>query len=121
MLVQDNGLHLVDAHVFLAILFEYFLYEGFASLENAFGSEQPDSVDQSIHGDDFIDTVQALRERFCIANGTLSYELRVEFFPLRDLSISQLPLRYASLKNKIAENRSCGADNGPSQGCQNAG
>src|SRR5258708_37896520 len=111
MLFQNSRLHLVDTHVFLAILFDYVLYEGLSSLEDALRCEQSYPVDKSIHRDDFIDTVQALRERFRIASGTLSYELRVELFPLRDFSIRQLPLSHASLKNEIAEDRSCCADN----------
>src|SRR5258708_15744059 len=101
MLFQNSRLHLVDTHVFLAILFDYVLYEGLSSLEDALRCEQPYPVDKSIHRDDFINTVQALRKGFGITRCTLSYELRVKLLSLRDLSISHLPLTHASLKTKI--------------------
>jgi hypothetical protein len=70
---------------------------------------------------EFVDVVQTLQKRLCVASCSLSDELRIELFPLCYLAIGQLPLSYTSLEDEITQHRSCGADHGTAKSGQDTG
>lgn len=121
MLLESNGPHLVEAQVLFTEPLHEFLYKRFRRIEHRPGCEESDPVHQSVHRDDLIELIQAVSKRLDVAQCSLAYELCVEFFALRELSIGQLSLRQASLENEVAKNWGRGADNRPAENRQNTG
>lgn len=60
MLLESNGSHLIEAHVFFSELLNEPLDERFCRFEDTRGSEEPDPVHQRIHRYNFVKIVQAL-------------------------------------------------------------
>src|SRR5579863_5495806 len=121
VLRQGSGFDLVEAEVFLAEPCDKRFNKCLCLIEHTGGGEEPDAIHQCIHRHDLVETVEALRKRFGVEKCSLAYELGVEFFTLRKLSIGQLSLREASLENEIAENRSGCTDDRAAERCKNAG